>query len=57
MGSLEIDSLMESSVYVPYVDRLGDGKSAFTFPSRGFIGGTNGNNVGGVVPGEPLIGG
>lgn len=48
---LEIDNLLGASVYVPYVDRLSDGKTPFLFPVRNYIGGYNGNDVAAVVPG------
>lgn len=49
-GPLYIQSLRATQVILPYIDRLGDGKTPFSKTAVGFIGGTNGNTLGGVVP-------
>ena len=50
MGPLFIQSLMQGSVQVPYVDRLNDGKTAFLAGVRQYIGGTDQYELGGIVP-------
>ena len=54
MSALQIQSLMEANIIVPYVDRLGDGKTPFQSAVRNWIGGTNGQDIMGLVPGKPL---
>ena len=54
MSSLQImSSLLQGSITVPYVDRLGDGKTPFKFSVDQYIGGVNGQDVSGYVPGKP----
>ena len=50
-GNLKIDALMNAAVSVPYVDRLGDG-TPFLYPISTYIGGANGQNLMGLVPGK-----
>ncbi|KAL8834864.1 MAG: hypothetical protein Q9170_003564 [Blastenia crenularia] len=50
MSALQIPALMAGSIYVPYTDRLKDGKTPFNYPVQNYIGGVNGQDVGGVVP-------
>ncbi|KAL8951772.1 MAG: hypothetical protein Q9222_002263 [Ikaeria aurantiellina] len=51
MGDLQIEALTGGSVLVPYTDRLRDGrKIPFNTAVRNYIGGVNGNVLGGVVP-------
>lgn len=45
-----ISGLVSSSVIVPYVDVLGDGKSPFEIGVKGFMGGVNGQDLQGLVP-------
>lgn len=45
-------SLLGGSVQVPYVDRLGDGKTPFLFTVKQYIGGYNGNDISGILPGK-----
>ena len=52
MANLQIAALMGAGLSVPYVDRLKDGKTAFSYPIRNWIGGVGGNFLGGVVPGK-----
>ena len=53
MSSLQLmSSLLQGSVRVPYVDRLGDGKTPFQFSVEQYIGGVNGQDVSGLVPGK-----
>ena len=47
--------LLAGSIMVPYVDRLGDGKTGFVFSVKQYIGGYNGDDVSGYVPGRRLI--
>ena len=50
MSALEIDTLLGASIYVPFTDRLRDGKTPFTYPARNYIGGVNGMDLSGLVP-------
>lgn len=53
MSSLQIpDPLLAGSIIVPYVDRLGDGKTGFQFNIKQYIGGHDGDDVSGYVPGK-----
>ena len=52
MGNLQIAALMSAGLSVPHVDRLNDGKTAFSYPIRNWIGGVGKNYLGGVVPGK-----
>lgn len=53
MSLLQIkEALFSGSIYVPYTDRLNDGKTPFNYPVRNYIGGLNGEDVRGVVPGK-----
>ena len=52
MSALQIPTpLLAGSITVPYVDRLGDGKTGFQFSVKQYIGGYDGDNVAGLVPG------
>lgn len=55
MLDLEIDSLTGGSVYVPCVDRLGDGKTAFEYQLSDLIGGADGQVLPAYVPGEAML--
>ncbi|KAG4437811.1 hypothetical protein IFR05_006698 [Cadophora sp. M221] len=59
LSALQIDSLMSGSVYVPYVDRLKDGKTPFQYSTSAIIGGTDGKTLMGAVPAlvSTLLGG
>lgn len=48
---LSIPALLTATISLPFVDRLGNGKTAFTKALSNFIGGLNGMNVQGLVPG------
>lgn len=50
-----IQNLYQGSVYVPYVDRLNDGKTPFRFNVKSFLGGVNNNDVNSVVPGKSIL--
>ena len=50
-GKLYIPNLLGASIYFPFVDRLKDGKTPFNYPVRNYIGGVNGKDVQGLVPG------
>ncbi|KAI9671465.1 MAG: hypothetical protein M1831_004374 [Alyxoria varia] len=50
MSALKIDKLLSASIYIPFTDRLGDGKTQFTYPARNYIGGVNGKDGMGLVP-------
>lgn len=51
MATLQIPTpLLGGSIQVPYVDRLGDGKTGFIFSVRTYIGGYDGNGGGGYIP-------
>ena len=47
-----INNLYEGSIVVPYVDRLGDGKTPFRFAVKSYIGGVNNADVNALVPGK-----
>lgn len=55
MGPLQIESLLGASVYVPYVDYLRNGKTAFQYAIQNYIGGVNGKDVQALVPGRFLL--
>lgn len=51
MTALQIPTpLLTGSIVVPYVDRLGDGKTAFQFSVKQYIGGYDGDDVSAYVP-------
>lgn len=50
LGLLIPDSLLAASIYIPYVDRLGDGQTACKYPVRTYIGGKNGQIDPAAVP-------
>ena len=52
MAVLQIPALDAGSITVPWVDRLGDGKTGFSFSVKQYIGGYKGSDVGGYVPGK-----
>ena len=55
MSALQIPTpLLGGSIQVPYVDRLGDGKTGFNFNVRTYIGGYDGSDTGGYIPGKHL---
>ena len=45
-------NLFSGSFVIPYVDRLGDGKTPFRFSVKSYIGGLNDDNVNALVPGK-----
>ena len=56
MSALHISTpLLAGSIQVPYVDRLGDGKTGFLFSVKQYIGGYEGDDVEGYVPGRHFI--
>ncbi|KAL9601635.1 MAG: hypothetical protein Q9219_002355 [cf. Caloplaca sp. 3 TL-2023] len=50
MFNLQIKALLSGSIYVPYTDRLKNGKTPFNYPVKNYIGGVNGQDVNGAVP-------
>lgn len=53
MSALQIPTpLLAGSIVVPYVDRLGDGETGFQFSVKQYIGGYDGDNISGLVPGR-----
>lgn len=55
MTALQIPTpLLAGSITVPWVDRLGDGTTGFSFSVKQYIGGYKGSDVGGYVPGKRL---
>lgn len=48
---LSIPALLTATIILPFVDRLGNGKTAFGKGLSNFIGGLNGMDVQGLVPG------
>ncbi|KAL8815111.1 MAG: hypothetical protein Q9223_005725 [Gallowayella weberi] len=50
MSKLQIKTLLAGNIYVPYTDRLKDGKTPFQYAVRAYIGGVNGQDLMGVVP-------
>ena len=53
MTALQIPTpLLSASIQVPYVDRLGDGETGFLFSVKQYIGGYDGDDVSGYVPGK-----
>lgn len=56
MSALQIPTpLLAGSIQVPYVDRLGDGKTGFLFSVKQYIGGYEGDDVEGYVPGKRFV--
>lgn len=47
---LQIEALLSAQYSVPYVDRLGDGQSAFQYQLNNYIGGLDGQNTMSLVP-------
>jgi len=47
---LEIPSLMQADIIVPYTDRLQDGQTPFGYSLNYYIGGTNGDDLESLVP-------
>lgn len=54
MINLQIAALKQGSIYVPYVDRLKDGKTPFNYPVQNYIGGTQ-KFVEAYIPGQTLL--
>ena len=53
MSDLQLPKqLLGGSIQVPYVDRLGDGKTPFLFSVKQFVGGYNGVDISASVPGK-----
>ena len=53
MSTLQLPtSLLEGAIRVPYVDRLGDGKTPFQYSIHDYISGVNGQDISGFVPGR-----
>lgn len=52
MINLQISALLSGSIYVPYTDRLKDGKTPFNYGIQNYIGGVDGREFEGVVPGR-----
>lgn len=53
MSALQIPTpLLSGSIAVPYVDRLKDGKTGFLFSVENYIGGYDGDDMSGYVPGR-----
>ena len=53
MSALQIPTpLLAGSIVVPYVDRLGNGETGFQFSVKQYIGGYDGDNISGLVPGR-----
>ncbi|KAL9024319.1 MAG: hypothetical protein Q9196_006601 [Gyalolechia fulgens] len=50
MINLQILALLAGSIYVPYTDRLRDGKTPFNYGVQNYIGGVDGKEFEGVVP-------
>ncbi|KAL8631424.1 hypothetical protein Q9189_002846 [Teloschistes chrysophthalmus] len=50
MFFLGITALSSAAIYVPYTDRLKDGKTPFNYPVQNFIAGVNGQTIMGLVP-------
>ncbi|KAI4242443.1 MAG: hypothetical protein L6R40_003997 [Gallowayella cf. fulva] len=44
MANLQIEALLGGNIYVPYTDRLKDGKTPFQYPVRNYIGGIDGQS-------------
>lgn len=51
MESLQIPALLSASIYVPYTDRLRDGKTPFNYAVQNYIGGVDGKDLEAGVPG------
>ncbi|KAL8649172.1 MAG: hypothetical protein Q9226_005682 [Calogaya cf. arnoldii] len=45
MANLQIKSLLSASVYIPYTDRLRDGKTPFQTAVQNYIGGVNDQDI------------
>ena len=55
MSALQMSTpLLCGRIQVPYVDRLGDGKTGFLFSVDQYIGGYDGSDVAAYVPGKCL---
>ena len=54
MINLQIAALKQGNIYVPYVDRLGDGKTPFNYMVQNYIGGTK-KNVEAYIPGQTFL--
>lgn len=50
LAPLQIPSLMQASIIVPFADVSKNGKTPFNVPVNYYIGGTNGNDVASLVP-------
>ncbi|KAL8730117.1 MAG: hypothetical protein Q9166_004316 [cf. Caloplaca sp. 2 TL-2023] len=50
MANLQIPFLLGGNIYVPYTDRLKDGKTPFNYAVQNYIGGVDGKDVQGLVP-------
>ncbi|KAL8935689.1 MAG: hypothetical protein Q9216_005301 [Gyalolechia sp. 2 TL-2023] len=50
MMALQIPALLAGSIYVPFTDRLKDGKTPFNYGVQNYIGGVDGKEIEGVVP-------
>ena len=48
---LSINFLLQGEVYIPFVDRLNDGETAFQYPLLNLIGGVNGQLMPALAPG------
>lgn len=56
MSALQLmDPLLGASIQVPYVDRLNDGETPFSFSVKQYIGGVNGKDISALVPCKPSI--
>ncbi|KAL8960293.1 MAG: hypothetical protein Q9193_002981, partial [Seirophora villosa] len=45
MVDLQIQALLGGSIYVPYTDRLRDGRTPFNYAVQNYIGGVAGNDL------------
>ena len=50
MFSLQIQALLSGAIYIPYTDRLKDGKTPFNYAIQNYIGGVNGQDISAYVP-------
>ena len=56
MSTLQLPtSLLEGAIRVPFVDRLGDGKTPFQYSVHDYISGVNGQDISGFVPGRLIM--
>ena len=53
MINLQIAALKQGNIYVPYVDRLKDGKTPFNFAVQNYIGGTK-KDIEAYIPGQTV---